>query len=71
MFEKKTLAAKNTLNSENVIISAERYEQLLKAEITLEICKNTVKDGEVKSYNYGEYFRVILGIKDGENDGAE
>jgi hypothetical protein len=71
MFEKNTSATKNILGSESVIISAERYEQLLKAEITLEICKNTVKDGGVKSYNYGEYFRVILGIEDGDKDGAE
>lgn len=70
MSEEKTSVVEIVPNIEVVTISSERYEQLIKAETKLEMCKNVIT-GSVSSYDYDKYFCSILGIKDGENDGAE
>lgn len=69
MFEKKTLVAEIVPNAEIVTISAERYEKLVKAETTLEIIKSSIP--RVPNYVRDELLFSILGIKDGEKDGAK
>lgn len=69
MPKEKTSVIEIVPNTEVVTISAERYEKLVKAEATLEIIKTSISS--VPNYARDDLLFSILGIKDGEKDGAE